>query len=161
MSEIVQIICLLLIAVAMALSLAHALELPGKMRLGKDAYMTVQQIYYPGFTVGGVAEPAGIIALAALLLLWPPVGTRFWWALASLAALVGMHLVYWSVTHPVNRAWTSDLKLSGIGARFFASFAREVSGDWSRLRNIWESSHLIRAVLGLISLVCLVVAIMR
>jgi hypothetical protein len=25
------------------------LEFPGKMRLSKDAYLTVQRIYYPGF----------------------------------------------------------------------------------------------------------------
>jgi hypothetical protein len=58
----VQVVCLLLVAVAMALSLAHALEHPGKMRLGKDDYLRVQEIYYPGFTIGGVAEPAGVIA---------------------------------------------------------------------------------------------------
>jgi hypothetical protein len=55
----------------MALSLAHALELPGKMRLGKDAYLSVQTIYYPGFTIGGIAEPLGILALIALLVFVP------------------------------------------------------------------------------------------
>jgi hypothetical protein len=50
-------------AVAMALSLAHALEFPGKLRLGKDAYLAVQQIYYPGFTFGGfVGELAAAIS---------------------------------------------------------------------------------------------------
>jgi hypothetical protein len=67
----VQLVCVVLVAIAMALTLAHALELPGKMRLGKEAYLSVQQIYYPGFTVGGVAEPLGIIALLALLVSCP------------------------------------------------------------------------------------------
>lgn len=35
---------LILVAIAMALSLAHALELPGKMRLSKENYLAVQQI---------------------------------------------------------------------------------------------------------------------
>ena len=48
MLRLLQIVALMLVAVAMALSLAHALELPGKMRLGKDAYLSVQTIYYPG-----------------------------------------------------------------------------------------------------------------
>jgi hypothetical protein len=43
----------MLAAVTMALSLAHALELPGKLRLGKEQYLAVQPIYYPGFTIGG------------------------------------------------------------------------------------------------------------
>jgi hypothetical protein len=36
----------MLAAVTMALSLAHALELPGKLRLGKEQYLAVQPIYY-------------------------------------------------------------------------------------------------------------------
>jgi hypothetical protein len=47
--------------VAMALTLAHALELPGKMRLTKEIYFAMQPIYYPGFTIGGFAEPASLI----------------------------------------------------------------------------------------------------
>ena len=52
-----QILSIVLVAVAMALALAHALELPGKMRLSNDEYLTVQPIYYPGFAIGGMAEP--------------------------------------------------------------------------------------------------------
>jgi hypothetical protein len=33
-----QVLTVILVAVAMALSLAHALELPGKMRLTKEVY---------------------------------------------------------------------------------------------------------------------------
>jgi hypothetical protein len=93
MVRLVQVVCVVLVAVAMALTLAHALELPGKMRLGKEAYLSVQQIYYPGFTIGGVAEPLGIIALLALLIVMPPPGTRFWWATAAFVSLVAMHLI--------------------------------------------------------------------
>jgi hypothetical protein len=51
----------------MALSLAHALEFPGKLRLGKDAYLAVQQIYYPGFTFDGfVGELAAAISLSLI-----------------------------------------------------------------------------------------------
>jgi hypothetical protein len=52
----------------MAPAVAHALELPGKVRLPKEAYVTVQQIYYPGFRTAGVGEFAAFIAVA--LLLW-------------------------------------------------------------------------------------------
>lgn len=34
-----QILAVVLVSVAMALALAHALELPGKLRLSKEAYL--------------------------------------------------------------------------------------------------------------------------
>lgn len=52
METILHILALLLVSVAMALSLAHALELPGKKRLDKDTYIACQEIYYPGFAAG-------------------------------------------------------------------------------------------------------------
>jgi hypothetical protein len=54
---LLKIVTVLLVAVAMDMVLAHALELPGKLRLPKDQYLAVQAIYYPGFRFGGVAEP--------------------------------------------------------------------------------------------------------
>ena len=46
MFDILQVVTVLLVAVAMALTLAHALELLGKMRLTKDVYYAMQYIYY-------------------------------------------------------------------------------------------------------------------
>jgi len=43
----IQIVSILLVAVAFAPALAHVLEFPGKRRLNKEAYLTVQPIYYP------------------------------------------------------------------------------------------------------------------
>ena len=48
-----QVAALALVAVALTGTLAHALELPGKLRLGREDYLTVQGIYYPGFTRAG------------------------------------------------------------------------------------------------------------
>lgn len=53
MFGVLQVLAVILVAVAMALSLAHALELPGKMRLDSETYYAMQPIYYPGFTIGG------------------------------------------------------------------------------------------------------------
>lgn len=47
MFEVLQVLSLLVVALAMALALADALEMPGKMRLSRDAYLTVQPICYP------------------------------------------------------------------------------------------------------------------
>ncbi|WP_246505851.1 hypothetical protein [Mesorhizobium silamurunense] len=48
-----EILTVILVASAIAMALAHALELPGKLRLGRQEYFVVQQIYDPGFTIGG------------------------------------------------------------------------------------------------------------
>jgi hypothetical protein len=42
MLVILQIITIFLVALAMSTAVAHALELPGKIRLPRDDYMTVQ-----------------------------------------------------------------------------------------------------------------------
>jgi hypothetical protein len=52
-----EVFTVFLTAIAMSLAPAHALEYPGKLRLDEQAYAAVQAIYYPGFTIGGIAEP--------------------------------------------------------------------------------------------------------
>ena len=72
MFDVLQVLTVLLVALAMAPALAHALELPGKMRLIKDAYFAMQPIYYPGFTIaGGIGEAGGMISTLILLVLTP------------------------------------------------------------------------------------------
>jgi len=158
-----QVTTVILIAVAMALALAHALELPGKMRLSKEAYLAVQPIYYPGFTIGGgIGEGGGMIAILILLVFTPNASASFWWTLAAFLLLLIMHLTYWVVTHPVNRFWVKDIDLTGLGARFFALFSPSGArggADWSRLRDVWEYSHVARAVFAMLSLISLTIAI--
>ena len=93
MLNVLQILTVIFVAVAFALSLAHALELPGKMRLDKKTYYAVQPIYYPGFTIGGVSEPVGIILTIILLFFTPFGGTGFWLTLAGFAGAAGGVLV--------------------------------------------------------------------
>jgi hypothetical protein len=150
----------LLVAVAMALSLAHALELPGKKRLDRNQYLAVQTIYYPGFTIGGAAEPAGIIALAALLALTPAGTVRFALIAAALAALAAVQALFWTMTQPVNRHWLKEQRLSGAAERFFAAGATaDAAADWTALRDRWERSHLLRAVAAMLAFLLLVVAV--
>src|SRR5262245_26706672 len=90
MLELLRVLVLIVVAVAMVPALAHALELPGKLRLTKDAYFAVQPIYYPGFTIAGTSEPVAMVATVALLLLTPR-GSGFWLILVALLGLIGMH----------------------------------------------------------------------
>jgi hypothetical protein len=161
-----QVITVFLASIAMSLAVAHALELPGKMRLSKDNYIATQTIYYPGFTIGGIGEGVSMVAALVLLLLTPTHSQAFWWNLAGLAGLVTMHAAYWIVTHPLNKFWTRDLELKGAGAGFFAVgkdklAAREAAPEdrWRRFRNRWEYSHVFRAVVSAMALVSLIVAV--
>src|ERR1700742_4984776 len=119
----IQVITVFLVAVAMALTLAHALEYPGKMRLSREHYFATQTIYYPGFTIGGGFEALGVLAALVLALLMPRGSAPFWWSLAGFVALAVMHAVFWTVTQPVNRYWTANLELSA-GARSFFGVER-------------------------------------
>ena len=90
-----------------------------------------------------------------------------WLTLVAFLGLVGMQLVYWLVTHPVNRYWLQGEKLSSLGSGFFslasASGSRRQgetrSVSWTVLRDRWEYWHLTRAILVLVSLVALVIAL--
>lgn len=164
MLHALHVLAVMLVAIAMALALAHALELPGKLRLSKQQYLTIQQIYYPGFTIGGAAEPLGLLLTLLLVFLVPAGSLRFWLTTAAAIALLVMHACYWFLTHPVNNFWLKDIHLKGIGAGFFSfgtlNRARSSgTAEWTELRDRWEYSHVARAVFGLISLALLITAL--
>lgn len=164
MFHVAQILTAILVAVAMALSLAHALELPGKMRLARESYLSVQSVYYPGFTIGGgIGEVGGTIATIILLFLTPTRSADFWLTLVALLGLIGMQAVYWRFTHPINNLWLQGEKLGRFGGDFF-SFGTDgkTTGpavSWTELRNRWEYSHVVRAGLAAVSFIALLVAV--
>jgi hypothetical protein len=120
MLHTVEIVSILLVALAMVPALAHLLEFPGKGRLTKDAYLTVQPIYYPGFTIaGGIGEVGGFISVFAILLLTPQGTPALWLRLVALVAMFSMQLVFWMFTQPVNRFWLQSTPLGSFGNAFF------------------------------------------
>lgn len=161
MLRALEIASLLLVAMAWALAFAHAAEYPGKMRLARDAYLSVQSIYYPGFTIGGASEPLSALALAGLVALTPADSAAFPWIALALAATSATHIIFWLVTQPVNRIWTKGIKLGGAVRRFFSTGAAPPEADWTRLRDRWEYSHLARALLMTVALIALAIALIR
>jgi hypothetical protein len=158
MRDFLLVFALILAALALVPALAHALEMPGKMRLGKDAYFSAQTIYYPGFTLVGGAEPMAALVSLGLLTITPRGEPDFWLALCALLGFIAMQAVYWLFTHPVNKAWVAGEKLSGAGAGFFALGSGDAGGDWKALRRRWEISHLVRASLASASFLALTVS---
>ena len=159
-----QVATVFLAGTAMTMALAHALEFPGKMRLDEQTYMAVQRIYYPGFTVGGIAEPLAVVATLVLTLLMRDHGVAFWCALSAFVALLAMHAIFWLITQPVNRHCLKNQRLGAAGTRFFGLDRPNLPADtfdsnWQRFRDRWEYSHIARAVLSAIALIALAVAI--
>jgi hypothetical protein len=132
MFSVLQILTVVLVAVAMAL--AHAIELPGKMRLDKETYYAMQPIYYPGFTIGGgIGEAGGTISTIVLLFLTPSGSADFWLTLVALLGLIGMQAVYWLFTHPVSKFWLEGENLD----RFSSSFSHsERTGPGLRTKRV-------------------------
>ncbi|HWF08813.1 MAG TPA: anthrone oxygenase family protein [Bryobacteraceae bacterium] len=164
MLQAIQIISILLIALAMIPAVAHLLEFPGKSRLGRDAYLTVQPIYYPGFTIaGGIGEVGGLVSVVTTLLLMPRGTPQFWLTLAAVLAMLGMQIVFWLFTQPVNKFWLQSTTLGSFGDAFFNVRAAQNrgSGDpegWKRMRDRWEYSHIARAGFAALGFLLLVVA---
>src|SRR5262249_20644916 len=119
MLTVLQIFTLSLVALAMAMAVAHALEMPGKMRLQEGEYLTVQHIYYAGFTIGGgIGEFGGLVLVVILLLSTPSENTAFWLTLVALLSLCAMQAIYWLFIHRVNRYWLEGQHLNSAGSKF-------------------------------------------
>jgi hypothetical protein len=170
MLQVLQVLTIVLVGIVLAPALAHAFEFPGKKRLKKEAYLAVQAIYYPGFTLLGLSEPGGLMATIALLVFTSPGSVAFALTLVALISLLGMQLIYWTLIHPTNRFWlqTAGPDLGNLGGTFFAfdpggrRAADTDSGvEWKRFRDRWEYSHIARAVLAFVSFLSLVVAVVK
>jgi hypothetical protein len=157
-----QIFTVMMVALSAALSLAHALELPGKMRLDEQTYRAVQGIYYPGFTIGGFGDVLGVIAAAALVLMTPTGNADFWLASIAFVGMLATNLIYWLGVHPVNKHWVKGQPMGASGAAFFGVGRAPAAGPaphWTALRDRWEYAHVARSVLSSISLLALVILI--
>lgn len=161
MLQLLQIVCVLLVAVGAGLSLAHALEYPGKLRLDEEKYLTVQTIYYPGFTIGGmVGEFGALLATLVLLFVTPTGSPAFPLTLAAFALLLAAHAVFWLVNQPANRIWLAKQTLSRAGEAFFSTGrSADADVDWRTARTRWEWGHIARALLTFVSLAALTSAV--
>lgn len=131
-----QLCTIMLFALALAPVGAHLLELTNKMRLDRNAYMTVQQIY-KGWDLLGIVLIASLIAGLTLTVLSRHQRVSFWLALAACALLGASLVIFFTWTFPVNTAtnsWTV------------------APDNWAALRVQWEYSHAANAVVTFVAL---------
>lgn len=144
MIRTVQFIAMLFTAVSMAAGWAHLLELPAKMALSHDDYLTVQQIYR-GWALLGVFVVGALVATAVLTLLQRRAGAAFHLSLAATLCIALGLAAFFLFTFPANQAtqnWTM------------------LPPQWEAIRRQWEYSHAAGAVLYFVALAALTLSIL-
>ncbi|MGH6734584.1 MAG: hypothetical protein ACRECX_00680 [Methyloceanibacter sp.] len=144
MVRILYFLALMLTAIAMGAALAHLFELPNKIGIGPDDYLTVQRNYDNWWMVG-LFVPAAFIAVIALMFGLRGTGAPFVLAAIAVVLLVGELIAFWGFTAPANRAtenWTM------------------LPDDWEAWRAQWEYSHAVRAVLYVLAFGTLLLSVL-
>lgn len=144
MTRAVQLVAILCVAISMAAGWAHLLEMPNKMALSRQDYLTVQQIYR-GWAFLGIVVMGALVSTALLTWLQRGEGAPFRLSLLATVCVALSLIVFFSFTFPANRAtdnWTV------------------LPEGWEALRRQWEYSHATGAILYLVALLSLVFALM-
>ena len=123
--RVVQFLAVVLTALAFVPAEAHLFELPNKIDLPRDAYLTVQGIY-AGWAWFGIIDLAALILNVVLAIKLRRQRSAFSFAVAAALCFVVFFAIFFTWTFPANQAtanWTT------------------LPDDWSRLRQEWEYSQ--------------------
>lgn len=137
--KLIQFVAIILTALALVPGGAHLMELPNKIRLGREEYMTVQRIYR-GWALAGAVLLAAIASTFALALVSRGQQLPFVLAGAAFLLLALTLIIFFVRVYPANaatRQWTG---------------APEDEARFERLRRQWEHGHALNAVLTLLAL---------
>ncbi|WP_372617633.1 hypothetical protein [Falsiroseomonas sp.] len=128
MAHRLRLAALLMLVFALFAPAGHVLEIPGKLRLGAEAWLVVQQNLYPGYAVAGAVSLLGA-PLACAAFAWSVRGTAEARAAWIAAALVLAGLAAWAlIVAPVN----TEVAAAAPGSP---------PPGWIGLRNRWEAGH--------------------
>ena len=139
-----RFLALLFAALALAPAAAHLLELPNKIGLSREEYLTVQQIY-SGWWLLGIAVLGALLSSLALALATRRRRREFVPALIGFLCLAGTQAVFWTFTYPANEQtanWTM------------------LPGHWRARRMQWEYSHAASAVLNLAAFIAIACSVL-
>jgi hypothetical protein len=139
-----RFLSILFVALTLGPSAAHLLELPNKIALGADDYLTVQQIYRGWALLAVVIFPA-ILSTAAHVVVLRLQRQPYALVAFGFACLLVGQAIFWAFTFPANQEtanWTV------------------LPPDWTQLRAQWEYSHAAGALFNLTAFVALLWAAM-
>jgi hypothetical protein len=138
-TEVVQLLAVLMVAVCLVPAGAHLFELPHKMALPPEQYMTVQAIY-AGWSLFGIPIAIALVLTASDTWLVRSNRAAFALSLVALLCLIATQAIFWTFTYPMN-----------VG-----------SANWTRMpenfeaaRRQWEYSHAVNAVVTFAALVAI------
>jgi hypothetical protein len=138
--KVLLLTSILSVTITFASGFAHLLEAYNKMRLPKDEYLVVQQIYR-GWALLGIIV---FIALISTFLL--TIQTRhqphFVLNLLSCVCILASLIVFFTLIFPVNQQ-TKNWEM--------------LPDNWLQLRNRWEFSHITNTILYFIALLMLII----
>jgi hypothetical protein len=142
--NVIRFVSLLFTALALSAAMAHLLELPNKIKLSKDHYAIVQQLYR-GWSLLGIIVVVAIISTLVLVVMVRHQRKAFFLSLTALLCLMATQVIFWIFTYPVNQQtknWTI------------------LPANWLELRKHWEYSHAASAGLDLIALSTLILSLL-
>jgi hypothetical protein len=142
--SILRFIAVLSTAVAMAAGFAHLLELPNKMSLGREDYLTVQQIYR-GWALLGVVVVSALVTTGLVAMLVRARPPEFYLTLTAAICIALSLVVFFLFTYPANQQtqnWTT------------------LPDSWETLRRQWEYSHAVGAGLYFVALSALTLSLL-
>ena len=145
MRDIARFLALLFCALALAPAAAHLLELPNKLGLSRDDYLTVQQIYR-GWALLGIVVLGALLSTLVLTILLRGRGRQFTLALMAFLCIAGTQVVFWTFTYPMNAQTANWTVLPQQG--------------WEAMRAQWEFSHAASAGLHLAAVVLMILCVL-
>lgn len=144
-----RFITILLVALTTGMAFAHVLEMPAKMLYDAELYMTIQRSLYVAWgppNIGGVLEPAAIIATLVLCVAVRRRRRAFWLSTAAIVCLLlAFPLVYFLLVEPTNELFRATSL---------------IPANWTELRYRWEMGHAIRFALQFIALSLLLLSVL-
>lgn len=143
-----QFFTIIFVALSMGMAFSHLLEMPAKMTYNGALWLKLLQTLYWGYgTIGAVIEVLAVITSIVLVFLVRHRPVVFRWTLLGAFCMVLAHVCWWIWVHPVN---TTLIPLT----------PNTLPVNWKNLRDQWEYTHALRAVLQIIALVAIVISIL-
>jgi exosortase/archaeosortase len=139
-----RFLSVLFTAVSMAAAFAHLFELPNKINLPREDYLTVQQIYR-GWALLGVVVVGALLSTLVLTVMVRDNSKMFHLTLTATICIALSLVVFFMFTYPANQHtlnWTM------------------LPENWEELRRQWEYSHATGAGLYFVALIALTLSLL-
>jgi hypothetical protein len=144
LTNIFQFLSVLFTAVAMAAAFAHLFELPNKVNLPREDYLTVQQIYR-GWALLGIVVIGALVSTLVLTVMVRDNYKMFYLTLTATICIALSLVVFFMFTYPANQQtlnWTM------------------LPENWEELRRQWEYSHATGAGLYFVAIIALTLSLL-